>query len=172
MNDFFQVLSHAMRDKESLRFQITRDGALIKVLVQPLLGDKPDDLDDEEPTEAAQVRAALSIPLSLHMDPKSLDEQFGKKIALYGEARAPLHDSFETLMESLKEADKAGKNALRKRSLPEKTASPPKPVGKNKAVNESSINDDESNGAKDVNDSATETTDSATVIKPDTATII
>lgn len=171
MNDLFQVLSRAMRDKESLRIQITRDGIALKVLVQPLLGEEPDDLDHDEPNEAAQVRAALALPLSLHMDPKTLDEQFGKKITLFGDARAPLHDSFEILMENLKEADKVGKNAVSKHGHTGKTASPPKPVGKKKAVGESAKNDDENDQTDEVDDSVTEVATPAAVIKPVTATI-
>ena len=169
MNDFFQVLNRAMRDKEGLRIQVTRDGALLKVLVQPLLGEEPDDFDDETPTEAQQVRAALAIPLSLHMDAKSLDEQFGSKVTLYGEARGPLHDSFETLMENLREAGKAGKNAVNNNTQAGKSASPPKPAGKNKAVS-GTVNDKD----KDGDDEASVTEEvvpAATVAKPATGTI-
>lgn len=138
MNDFFQTLHSAMRDKENLRIELTRDGDRMKVMVQPLLGAEPDDADHDEPNDAAQVRAALALPLSLHMDPRSLDEQFGQNVRLYGEARAPLHDSFNILLDNLKEAGKTAKVAVGKSKV--SPASPPKPSGKTKP--EVAVDDD------------------------------
>lgn len=127
MNGFFQSLHRAMRDKESFRFQVTRDGTQLKVVAQPLLGDDPDDFDDDRNDDAAQVRAALALPLCLQNTPQELDAQFGGKFQFYGEARQPLVDSFSVLMENLKEASKAAKNATKKTHGNPAGASPPPP---------------------------------------------
>ncbi len=161
MNDFFQTLHRAMRDKENLRIEITREGDRMKVMVQPLLGEEPDNVDHDEPNDATQIRAALALPLSLHMDPKNLDVQFGQSVQLYGDARVPLHDSFEVLLDALNEAAKAAKIAVSKtKAAP---ASPPKPVSKNKAVPEAGKVDVEGDGGSEADAStitpATRTTE-------------
>lgn len=114
MNVFFQTLHRALRDKENFRFQVTRDGEQLRVVIQPLLGDKSDTIDEESPDDSAQVRAALALPLLLQDFPATLDQQFAERISQFGEARAPLQDSFTQLIDNLKEADKNAKNTLSK----------------------------------------------------------
>lgn len=128
MNTFFQTLHPALRDKEDFRLQVTREGDQLRVVIQPLLGDKADKIDEENPDDAAQVRAALSLPLLMQDVPTALDQMFYGMVARFGEARAPLLDSFTQLIDNLNEAGKNAKNIISTQK-PIKAA-PKKPSGK------------------------------------------
>lgn len=120
MNNFFSTIHGVLKDKETLSLQVTRDGTSLKVIVQPLLdggrAKDEDDDDDDLPDDAAQVRAALAMPMRLVMAPGELDQVFGTRLADYSEPRAVLHDAFGSLMETLKDAAKSAKNSVAKKA--------------------------------------------------------
>jgi PRTRC genetic system protein E len=152
--DFFTVVHRALRDNESMKFQVTRDGDIVRLVVQPLLGDRPEDIDDESNNGAAQVRAALALPLSIQMLPADLDVQFGERFERYGEARAPLHDSYAALIDNLKEAGKVATIAVNKKAAAKQAASPPRP-GKTAPDEKASGTDDANEGTAPVPSAAT-----------------
>lgn len=134
MTAFFQQLHAAMRDGEQFKFQVTREGDRLAVMIQPLLGAAPEDIEDDEDSPAAQARAALATPLLVRMTPAELDQHFGPKLTTYGEVRGELTDSYQTLIEDLKDSSKRAQKAVQDKKAGAKapTKSLPKPEAKKK----------------------------------------
>jgi len=101
----FQSLSAALNTADSLNFSITpaSDGRL-RVVITPLLnGEAPTDGD------AAEIRAALSLPLVITDTAESLDESFCDLLRDYASRRAGLSAITASLDAISKATEKAGK---------------------------------------------------------------
>lgn len=147
MTAFFQQLHAAMRDAEQFKFQVTRDGDRLAVMIQPLLGTAPDHIEDDEDSPAAQARAALATPLLVRMTPAELDEHFGPKLSAYGEVRGELADSYQTLIEDLKDSSKAAQKAAHDKKAGTKGAGKSLPKPKTSKKSEAAVdNDHDSDG--------------------------
>jgi len=114
MSTFFSDLHAAMREKEQFKLTLTRDGAELSVVIQPLLGEEPEDLDDNE--DAAQVRAALATPLIVRTSPTDFDRLVTTRFAEYNGRRAPLDEAFQALIGSLDDASKNAQVAVQKKN--------------------------------------------------------
>lgn len=151
MNGFFDLLHKGLRDNEPFKFQVTREGDRLAVLVTPLLGPAPESLEDEEDGPAAQARAALSMPMLLRMAPAELDMWFGPRLAEFSAARNEIQDPYLALIDGLKDSSKAVRNAAQDK----KTAggkSLPKPKsdgGKSTAAGKPGPADTDADGGAD-----------------------
>jgi len=128
MSQLFTQLHAAMRDKEQFKFTITREGELLSAMLQPLLGEAPDNLSDE----ASQARAALSVPLLLKATPAEFEQTVTGRFSEYNAVRGDLNGSYQALIENLKDASRSAAVSVQSRNKgkgPEKPkASPPNPV--------------------------------------------
>jgi len=106
MTPFFTALHAALRDKEQFKFTLTRDGDTLSAVILPLLGEAPEDLDEND--AAAQVRGALATPLLIKTTPAEFDALAASRFAEYNSVRAPLDTAYQALIGSLEDA---GKNA-------------------------------------------------------------
>jgi PRTRC genetic system protein E len=132
MSGFFELVHKALRENEPFKFQISREGDLLSVMVQPLLGPVPESLEDDDKSPAAQARAALATPLLLRMSPSDLDDRFGPRLAEFNSARGEIDDSYKALIDGLNDSSKAARNAVQAKKVESKPASGktlPKPKG-------------------------------------------
>lgn len=110
MSNIFVKLRRVMLPGDSLKFSITCDGEILKVIVQPI---PPKEVENATP-EIQRARAALTVPLLLSMTPAELDTDFEARVDGYADARHRIYDPFATLLDQLNETAKATQVAAQK----------------------------------------------------------
>lgn len=110
---FFETINAVLRPDESFKFSVTRmkDGQ-VELIAYPLLGDAPDDADED----AQQMRASLAAPFRMLATGRLLDDAFQARFQAYVRARAPIADSLDQLMAMLNDAGKAARNTVSARA--------------------------------------------------------
>jgi hypothetical protein len=110
---FFNAIHGSLNDDESYRFDITRDGDSLSIVLIPLLKDDSESV----PREAQQIRAALSTPLIIKDMPLAeLAGQFEARLSAYGDAYKPAQTAYNELLASLKDAKATAKNTSTKQT--------------------------------------------------------
>lgn len=119
-------LSTMLGQGESLRFQIERTQAGLRVVVQPVLAPIKEHDGSSEPTTAEgkallQLRAVLARPLVVVFDGADPDQQFRETLTRYSEVRQDATSEFEGLLASMREAATAAASAKSK-AVPAKSS--------------------------------------------------
>lgn len=132
------TIARFLRSAESVTFTLSRDkSGLVRVLIQPVLGEEPKGLDDD----AQQLRANLAKPLITTATEAELDDVLPSLLGRVATARDSLSTMYEAVIAEMNEqAEKARRNAEAKAASKAadkgKTASmpTPPPVASAKAV--------------------------------------
>jgi PRTRC genetic system protein E len=134
----FTELAEILQGGEGLTFGIRRSGNDLVVLVQP--GLKTPVTETDTPDDAAQLRAALAMPLRISGTPAMLDAELPAKLREYARARTSLAEQFDAL-DVLREARKGAERLANKA---QSTSAPvsPSPADNGGAVPSGSETDD------------------------------